>query len=162
MKTIEEKARLYSIEQCPFCFTVSCKEGCSIWISGGGGCQWYEPTTEKRDRSKKGYIDGYNAALSDMGNNEHIISSAIHYDDGQDYIHQNQYGVETGYVVCGFRHHHIIEVRGRDLNVKKTQGFVTSKGRFVNRKEAAKIACKANQVGGDTDMKILYSEDIWL
>ena len=66
MKILEEKARLYSIEQCPFCFTVRCKEGCSIWISGGGGCQWFEPTTEKRDRSKKGYIDGYNAALSEL------------------------------------------------------------------------------------------------
>ena len=46
----------------------------------------------------------------------------------------------------------------------KAQGFYTSKGRFVNRKEAYKIALKAGQIKKNRDfpnMKLLYSEDLY-
>lgn len=39
------------------------------------------------------------------------------------------------------------------------QGFLTNKGRFVNRKEAAEIASFQGQV--DTPTTILFSEDLW-
>ena len=41
----------------------------------------------------------------------------------------------------------------------KQQGFYTSYGRFVDRKEAMNIAKKAGQV--ETDNETLYSEDLY-
>ena len=41
------------------------------------------------------------------------------------------------------------------------QGFITSKGRFVDRKEAKQIAKQANQLIRLTDFKHLISEDIY-
>lgn len=40
------------------------------------------------------------------------------------------------------------------------QGFFTSHGRYVDREEAAAIAVAAGQV--DPQVKILFSEDLWL
>ena len=46
-----------------------------------------------------------------------------------------------------------------DGSIKTTQGFMTSIGRFVNRKEAAKIAYNCGQI---TEEKVsLFSEDIF-
>lgn len=43
-----------------------------------------------------------------------------------------------------------------------TQGFLTSKGRFVNREEALEIARAAGQVGDDAGYKKqLFSEDLY-
>jgi hypothetical protein len=39
------------------------------------------------------------------------------------------------------------------------QGFMTSRGRFVNRRDAAKIAFETGQVKHKID--ILFSEDLW-
>lgn len=42
------------------------------------------------------------------------------------------------------------------------QGFVTNKGRFVGREEAAKIALAAGQIDCDSEgLQILCSEDLW-
>lgn len=41
----------------------------------------------------------------------------------------------------------------------RAQGFMTSKGRYVEREEAAKIAVKAKQVNPNIDF--LFSEDLW-
>jgi hypothetical protein len=42
------------------------------------------------------------------------------------------------------------------------QGFLTSKGRFVNRVQAMQIAWVAGQIpNGTTCQRDLYSEDIW-
>lgn len=42
------------------------------------------------------------------------------------------------------------------------QGFITSTGRFVDRKEAWIIARAANQVGDRTHVKgTLFTEDLW-
>lgn len=47
-------------------------------------------------------------------------------------------------------------VRGRD------QGFVTSRGRFVNRSEAARIAIRAGQTQKlNFQPGLLFSEDLW-
>jgi hypothetical protein len=42
------------------------------------------------------------------------------------------------------------------------QGFVTNSGRFVDRKEAAKIAFNAGQISKYEEGQILLSEEIWL
>lgn len=55
-----------------------------------------------------------------------------------------------------------------DLGIKHVhpddQGFLTSKGRFVGRREAFDIATAANQIitkTGSTHVPELYSEDVW-
>ena len=77
----------------------------------------------------------------------------------------------TGYVVIGKSHGDCFwagENMGLQMSSKSLhQGFVTNKGRYVNREIAAKIARKAGQI----DMKdknrpakkvrVLISEDIW-
>lgn len=60
-----------------------------------------------------------------------------------------------------FRHHHIFALAallGSEINTH-TQGFCTSSGRFVNRKEAMHIARKASQT--NSFKPDLYSEDLW-
>lgn len=59
------------------------------------------------------------------------------------------------------RHHHILHTMPGDaLNV--TQGFLTSTGRFVARKEARGIAVAAGQVKASTvSGPDLFSEDVW-
>ena len=42
-----------------------------------------------------------------------------------------------------------------------TQGFLTSAGRYVNRRDAAAIALAAGQTGGLINAPDLYSEDLW-
>lgn len=97
---------------------------------------------------------------------ETILCSAIWYDDGHVYPHQETYGVETGFVLCGHRHNNIIgafptndKFRKDGNDYKTTQGFLTSFGRFVDREIAAIIAYNAFQTercGGK-----LYSEDLY-
>jgi hypothetical protein len=64
------------------------------------------------------------------------------------------------------RHHTLINSAAQKLEMKPPilgiQGFLTSTGRFVNRKEACFIATEAGQImvkTGSTDE--LYSEDLW-
>ena len=126
---------------------------------------------------------------------EFILCAAIHYDNGLTYNFHYNYGVETGFVLCGYRHPHIISVlptnpywlknkfndgdkevmqKYEELNVKygwqedsltrcKTvQGFITNKGRFVNRKEAFQIALDAGQIDETNGVnRELFSEDLY-
>jgi len=65
------------------------------------------------------------------------------------------------------RHHNIIhklyEDNGRTKSIcPESQGFITSKDRYVDRAEGLKIAIAANQIikkHGNPDM--LFSEDMW-
>jgi hypothetical protein len=57
-------------------------------------------------------------------------------------------------------------IKGRCIGLNmspkaKDQGFFTSKGRFVSREVAAKIAKKAKQIDARRKCPILISEDIW-
>lgn len=47
--------------------------------------------------------------------------------------------------------------------VGSEQGFIDEKGAFLNRKEAAIVAKKTNQIlhGEYSEVEILYSEDLW-
>ena len=86
---------------------------------------------------------------------ERIIAAAIH----------------RGGIVCSMpapaRHASIINAAVRDLGLEPPfvgeQGFLTSVGRFVNRKEAKFIAFNAGQIraGANTSNPELFSEDLW-
>lgn len=63
------------------------------------------------------------------------------------------------------RHHSLMRPAVENLDLKPgfgIQGFLTSTGRFVNRKEAFFIANEANQITVKTGpADELYSEDLW-
>lgn len=65
-------------------------------------------------------------------------------------------------IEIGYRHHDIF-VRFKDEVSRKPedQGFYTSKGRFVGREEACKIAKMAGQIEVDDEKTVLYSEDLY-
>jgi len=92
---------------------------------------------------------------------EDIRCAAIHYNDGKEYPHQPR-NIDSGYVLCGLRHHNCFVMRN-DINDGKRrntrQGFLTSKDRFVTRKEAVQIALDAGQIPEPVD--ILFSEDLY-
>lgn len=107
---------------------------------------------------------------------ERILCAAIWYDDGKKYIFQPS-NIQSGIVVSGLRHPHckIIlmswlypEWQNNSLqnqlkievNNKEIQGFLTSKSRFVDRKEAAEIWIKqGNKL--EYSSKELFSEDLY-
>ena len=126
---------------------------------------------------------------------EHIICAAVHYDNGLEYRFHEKFGIETGFVIAGWRHPYVASVlplnpyflkrvfdennkeeiqKYEELNVKygwqeggltrckAVQGFLTSEGRFVDRKEAYRIALAAGQIddSGGYD-KELFSEDLY-
>lgn len=65
-------------------------------------------------------------------------------------------------IEIGYRHHDIRNrFMGEVLTGPSAQGFYTSKGRFVSREEAEKIARECGQVEGDLIGGILTSEDLW-
>ena len=94
--------------------------------------------------------------MNNQESEERIICAAIWYDDGKEHVHMP---VPTGFVLCGHRHHNCIaiaktmwEMAGKDLSnfrelfEEKVQGFLTSKGRFVDRWQATAIAYNAGQI----------------
>lgn len=93
---------------------------------------------------------------------ERVLCAAIWVDDKRPHAGQP---VPAGYVVWGLRHDtilaHLVDCdigTRRDRNGDR-QGFVTSRGRFVDREEAARIAIAAEQVLGPKD--VLFSEDLY-
>jgi hypothetical protein len=94
---------------------------------------------------------------------EYILCSAIWYQDYELYTDQPT-NIESGFVVCGRRHHNIINTLGqkfffRTAGHKHIQGFITNLNRFVDRKEAAEIAYNSGQTM--SKKKELYSEDLY-
>jgi hypothetical protein len=96
---------------------------------------------------------------------EYIICSAIWFNDSKvDYLHQPK-NVNEGFVICGRRHHNCFLTRGfiKGVELKDykeiVQGFLTNTDRFVDRKEAGKIAFDANQIKQQTER--LFSEDLY-
>lgn len=133
--------------------------------------------------------------LATDSDNEYIICSAIHYDNGLKYQFHDTYGIDTGFVLAGYRHPHICSVlpinpyyiemlfhkkdeeaiqKYDELKVKygwqeegltrchTVQGFLTNKGRFVDRKEAWRIARSAGQIDDNGGYNSeLFSEDLY-
>lgn len=109
---------------------------------------------------------------------ERILCAAIHYDDGTKRPHLPR-NILTGVVVCGWRHGNCISTFAallypnwlKDLRYDEKrihflnnhiQGFMTSNGRFVDRKEAMEIALKCGQLPNINDLTDkLYSEDLY-
>lgn len=88
---------------------------------------------------------------------EYIICAAIHNPEEKDMA-------GNPLIYCGLRHANILW-QGKQISRKlQHQGFITNKGRFVDRKEALKIAIKANQVNEEKlgNPRIgLFSEDLY-
>jgi len=95
-----------------------------------------------------------------METKEHILCAAIWVNDGVEHGQQPT-NIEIGFVVCGRRHNNcyqtITDLTGdcntylkslglTDNDYRDQQGFITSLDRFVDRKEAWKIAVENNQV----------------
>ncbi len=96
---------------------------------------------------------------------EYILAAAIWFDDGTENLYQ-PFNIKTDLVLCGWRHGTIfpqiggLVIERRNLGViNEIQGFLTSKNRFVERKEAGEIAFKAGQISEPTDF--LFSEDLY-
>ncbi len=96
---------------------------------------------------------------------EYILCAAIHFDDGKENRYQPS-NINSGLVLCGWRHGTIfpqiggLVIERRNLGViNEIQGFLTSKNRFVERKEAGEIAYKAGQISEPNDY--LFSEDLY-
>lgn len=62
-------------------------------------------------------------------------------------------------IALGWRHVDIIYKYGDCIDQSDLGGFMTSKGRYVDRREAAKIAVAAGQC--EPNIKYLYSEDLY-
>ena len=63
-------------------------------------------------------------------------------------------------IEIGYRHHDILQrFQGEVSRKSKDQGFYTSKGRFVDREEAAYIALLAGQIDIEKCFSVKYVDD---
>lgn len=89
--------------------------------------------------------------------NEYILCAAIKLS-----VKEN----EPSVIVGGYRHKDCIESAIRlgytHYISQNEQGFITSTGRFVDRKEAKNIARTAKQLIRDSNNEKLMSEDIYV
>jgi hypothetical protein len=101
---------------------------------------------------------------------ERIICAAIHYQDDKPHERQAS-NIKTGLVIAGLRHGNCfitLEELVPDPDSSKLKaGFITSEDRFVDRKEAYKIAFNAEQIINQytrvepNEYTRLHSEDIY-
>ena len=100
--------------------------------------------------------------LVNTPSSELILCAAIHFNDKIEYPHSPT-NIKYGYVVCGLRHCNCFNVAAlipkNDNFDHANQGFLTNLGRFVDRKEAGKIAFIAGQIPSLTTC--LISEDLY-
>lgn len=100
---------------------------------------------------------------------EYILCAANYYDDGSVQVHKPT-NITTGFITCGQRHHNCISTfaqivgfpytkKGLKIMRTEIEGFLTSRNRFVDRKEGGEIAFKAGQTKILIDK--LYSEDLY-
>lgn len=111
---------------------------------------------------------------------EHILCAAIWVDTGKVEQPARSYGYpKTGLLFTGWRHpdcfvtlnawaSYLSKERraeiGKEQFAGRNQGFLTSRGRFVDRREAFEIALKAKQIPEEWDEdtpKTLISEDLY-
>lgn len=96
---------------------------------------------------------------------ERLMCAAMWIRDGQTHPHQPR-NIETGFVVCGFRHHNILQtnwiLRGEEAEIYSDIefGFLTTYERFLNREEAMKLA-RTYLDHLPEGRTALYSEDVW-
>jgi len=103
-------------------------------------------------------------------NQEYLLCSAIYYDDGE--VHEDTRGLPrnktTGFYIAGWRHHNcygmLFTTIPRDRIVLEycEEGFLTSKGNFLDREESKKLALEIGQVTEESMIAtVLTSEDLW-
>ncbi len=87
---------------------------------------------------------------------ERIICAAIHNPEDKDMA-------EKPLIYCGLRHAYILWQSKLVSRNPHHQGFLTSKGRYVDRKEGLLIALENDQVIDKTQIRgdNLYSEDLY-
>ena len=96
---------------------------------------------------------------------EYILCAALYIKNNSEYNSQ-PINIHKGFVICGRRHHNCGEIL-KIMNISSDndiiEGFLTSKNRFLNRKDAYKIAFIRKQISDDytIDEGILISEDIY-
>ena len=94
----------------------------------------------------------------------YVICAAIWFHDDKKHEHQPK-NVDKGFVVAGRRHHNCyitaFILLGESIagKMKATQGFLTSDDRFLDRKEAGKLAHETGQIKKLTNC--LFSEDLY-
>jgi len=103
---------------------------------------------------------------------EYILCAANYYEDGNKHPHPPK-NKTTGFVICGRRHHNIINTLADALGFLEesvqydiVQGFMTNLDRFVDRQEAYALAFASNQIigpnkGYPTNSIGLTSEDLY-
>lgn len=93
-------------------------------------------------------------------NKEYIVCAAVKRKETHDceakMNYRDLYDIELGYRHCDIFH----RFPGLMSTKPSDQGFFTSRGRFVNRKDAMKIAIDCGQVN-DNNFSELYSEDVY-
>lgn len=96
-----------------------------------------------------------------MEREEFILCAAILRKEPRD-SGCNYYDNDIQNIELGYRHHDIlIRFRGEVSTQQEDQGFYTSRGRFVDRKEAFEIAKSAGQIETGEDRGVLFSEDLY-
>lgn len=109
------------------------------------------------------FIQGVRLALNSLYKEEYILCAAVKRIEPKDvsmYYNNDLHLIEIGYRHCDIFAYY------RDIVSRSSydQGFYTSKGRFVNRKIAMKIALKCGQVLEENlhNPSIgLFSEDLY-
>ena len=95
------------------------------------------------------------------GKTEYVMCAAIHVDDGESYSYQ-PYNIDTGIVLCGWRHPGIFQqaalLKMPDSS-KAIQGFLTTKNRFLTRKEAYALVKETGQLKQPLIGCLLYTSD---
>lgn len=95
-----------------------------------------------------------------------MVCSAIWFDDGVPRAHL-PVNVPSGIVACGLRHNNCFTVLmeifpDRRYLSKSKQGFLTSRNRFVDRREGWEVALAAGQVDPEPwEGSQLFSENLW-
>ena len=106
------------------------------------------------------------------GEIEYVMCAANYHDDGKDHDFQ-PFNIDKGFVISGWRHGcvgstflAIARNFSGDENIPARwddceQGFLTTKNRFLSRKEALVLVRETGQLKGDLIGGMLTSEDLW-
>ena len=117
------------------------------------------------------YEETRTSALLNTMKAEYVICAAIHYNDWKTYEHQPR-NIATGFVIAGRRHHNCIitlailaqkDWRRDNLEAGMcvTQGFLSSRDRFLTRQEAWVLAVEAKQIEANEKENTMFSEDLY-
>lgn len=109
-------------------------------------------------------MDGHISLTSEIAHSlpERIMCAATHFNDRKQHPHQ-PINVNMGYVICGHRHHNCLytnAIIGGEKYPDMVQGFLTTKNRFLDRREAMTLARQYLDYLPEKQTA-LFSEDLW-